>query len=361
MVRSPRFIALAALFLALTFSPLEAVILYRTGDATANTAAPDILFPHDGWDYEGTWGGFLGTPIAPHFFISAAHIGQAGGTTFTLQNVNYTVLRGFYDPQSDLVMWQVGQTFPTFAPLYYQHSPQDEVGQVTVDIGRGTQRGASYSLNSVKVGWLWGPQDGVKRWGENTFSNAFQYQTNWDLLYATFDPGGLIEECTLSSGDSGGAAFINDGGTWKLAGINYAVDGDYSENPDGSLPFTGALFDTRGLYTQQGSQWVQVTGSNPVPTGFYPTRISTKLAWIASVVASPVGGHESNFATLTYTKLLDIPVSYSVEQSSDLSNWTTASTTDETISTNGNTALVKSKVDMTGLSPLFLRVRTTQQ
>jgi hypothetical protein len=359
MVRSPRLVALlAALFLALNFSPIQAVILYRTGDPGANNAAPGLLFPHEGWDYEGSWGGFLGTAIAPHFFISAAHIGQAGDTTFTLQNVNYTVLRGFYDPQSDLVIWQVAQTFPSFASLYPR---QDEVGQDTVDIGRGTQRGASYSFNNQMLGWLWGPQDGVQRWGENTFSNAFQFQTNWDLLYATFDPGGLMEECTLSSGDSGGAAFISDGGTWKLAGINYAVDGDYSENPDGSNPFTGALFDTRGLYAWNGSQWVQVTGPTAVPTGFYPTRISTKLAWITSVVASPVGGHEGNFATLTYTKLLDIPVSYSVEQSSDLSNWTTASTTDETISTNGNTALVKSKVDMTGFTALFLRVRTTQQ
>lgn len=283
---------MAALFLAPNFSPIQGVILYRTGDPGANNGAPGPLFPHEGWDYEGSWGGFLGTPIAPHFFTSAAHIGQAGGTTFTLENVNYTVLRGFYDPQSDLVIWQVAQTFPTFASLYPR---QDEVGQGTVDIGRGTQRGTSYSLSNQMLGWLWGPQDGVKRWGQNTFSNAFQYHANWDLLYATFDQSGLMEECTLSSGDSGGAAFISDGGTWKLAGINYAVDGDYSENPDGSNPFTGALFDTRGLYASNGSQWVQVTGANPVPSGFYPTRISTKLAWIASVVASPVGGYESNF------------------------------------------------------------------
>jgi hypothetical protein len=355
MVRSSQ---LVALFLALSFSSIDAVILYRTGDPGANTTAPNTQFPHEGWDYEGSWGGFLGTAIAPHFFVSAAHIGQAGGSTFICRNVNYTVLRGFYDPQSDLVIWQVAQTFPTFASLYPR---QDEVGQGTVDIGRGTQRGASYSLNNQMLGWLWGPQDGVTRWGENSFSYAFQYRTNWDLLYATFDQNGLTEECTLSSGDSGGAAFIDDAGTWKLAGINYAVDGDYSELADGSNPFAGALFDTRGLYAQQGSQWVLVAGADPVATGFYPTRISTKLAWIASVVASPVGGHDSNFATLTYTKLLDIPVSYSVEQSSDLSNWTTVSTTDETVSTTGNAAVVKSKVDMTGLSPLFLRLRTTQQ
>jgi hypothetical protein len=74
-----------------------------------------------------------------------------------------------------------------------------------------------------------------------------------------------------------------------------------------------------------------------------------------------MGGHEGNFATLTYTKLTDISVSYSVEQSTDLVNWTTASTIDQTISTSGNAAVVQSKVDMTGLSPLFLRLRTTQQ
>jgi hypothetical protein len=112
MVRSPRLVALlVAFFLALSFSSIDAVILYRTGDPGANTTAPGMLFPHEGWDYEGSWGGFLGTAIAPQFFISAAHIGQAGGSTFTFQNVNYTVLRGFYDPQSDLVIWQVAQTF----------------------------------------------------------------------------------------------------------------------------------------------------------------------------------------------------------------------------------------------------------
>ena len=44
-----------------------------------------------------------------------------------LHNVNYTVLRGFYDPASDLVIWEIRENFPAFAPLYPR---QDEVGQV---------------------------------------------------------------------------------------------------------------------------------------------------------------------------------------------------------------------------------------
>jgi hypothetical protein len=89
------------------------------------------------------------------------------------------------------------------------------------------------------------------------------------------------------------------------------------------------------------------------------TALSTKLAWIASVVAVPVGGHEGNYATMTYTQLLGVPVTYSIEQSTDLSNWTAASTIDQTLSINGSSAVVKSNVDMTEISPLFLRVRAT--
>jgi hypothetical protein len=352
---------LAAVLVALSFVSAEAVMLYRTGDASANTTAPDTQFPHDGWDYEGIWGGFLGTPIAPHFFISAAHIGQAGGSTFTFQNVNYTVLQGFYDPSSDLVIWRVAETFPTFAPLY---SKQDEIGRRTVDIGRGTLRGDPYFLNSQMRGWRWGAQDGAERWGENIFESIYSNGPNDDLLRAAFDQNGLANECTLSSGDSGGAAFIDDSGTWKLAGINYGVDGNFYTDANGGGEFIAALYDMRGLYLQNDNPppaYVQVTGANAVPAGFYPTRISTKLAWIAGVIATPLVGRENNFLTLTYTKVNVPELSYTVEQSPDLLGWTSASTIDETISTSGSTAIVKSKVDITGLSALFLRVRATQQ
>jgi hypothetical protein len=222
------------------------------------------------------------------------------------------------------------------------------------------QRGADYFLNQTQLGWLWGNGDSVRRWGENVFADAFAYETNWDLLYATFDQNGLSNECTLSSGDSGGGAFLDDGGVCKLAGVNYGVDGPFSEKNDGSASFTAALYDTRGLYTYDGSAWVLITGAAPVPGGFYPSRISTKLAWICSVVAAPVVGHEDHFVTLTYTKLSIAEVSYVVEQSDDLLTWTSASTIDDTVSTSGSSAVVKAKIDVTNKSRLFIRLRTLQ-
>ncbi len=198
-----------------------------------------------GWQFEGFWGGFRGTPIAPHFFLSAKHIGNAGGSVFTFGALNYSVVRGFADPNSDLDLWQVTETFPTFAPLYTQ---ADEAGKLTVVIGRGTQRGSDHLVNGNLAGWNWGPGDGVRRRGTNVISEIVALGPDDELLRGPFDAGGLAEEAHLSSGDSGGAAFIEDGGVWKLAGTHYTVDGPFYLDASGSGGFNAALFDTRGLY-----------------------------------------------------------------------------------------------------------------
>lgn len=311
------------------------------------------------WNCEGTWGGYLGTPIAPHFFLSAAHIGQAGGSHFIYHGIDYTVVRGDYDPASDLALWETAQSFPTFAPL---NTTTDEIGRRAVAVGRGTTRGNAYSLNDAMLGWLWGGNEGTMRWGENIIAEAFTYRANFDLLRAYFDQNGLPNECTYSSGDSGGGLFLDVNGICQLGGINSFVDSGFSENASGAPQFVAALFDLRGLYVQNDSgAWELVTGDNPVPTGFYPTRIATKLAWISSVIARPAIAREGNFATLTYTKLLNAAaLSYAVEQSSDLLNWQTASTVDEIISSNSGTAVVKAKIALNGASSIFLRLRTTQ-
>src|SRR4051794_20954262 len=87
----------------LLLTPLvsPAVILFRTPNPTANTTAPTGGLSSSGWQFEGLWGSFLGTPMAPHFFLSAKHIGQAG-TSFTFDGAEYTLVKEFGDPNSDL-------------------------------------------------------------------------------------------------------------------------------------------------------------------------------------------------------------------------------------------------------------------
>ena len=106
------------LFLRLTSA--SAVILFRSGDPNENTTPPTGADANSGWQYEGAWGGFLGTPIAPHFFISAAHIGQAGAV-FIFQNIDYHVVGQNFDPQGDFVIWEVAEEFPILRAALQSH------------------------------------------------------------------------------------------------------------------------------------------------------------------------------------------------------------------------------------------------
>jgi hypothetical protein len=104
------------------------------------------------------------------------------------------------------------------------------------------------------------------------------------MLFASFNQNGRPNEAHLSSGDSAGALFIDDAGVWKLAGINYAVDGPFYTDAAGGGAFLGALFDKRGFYEGDAPPYAPVTGDAAVPSGFYSTRLSSKRAWIDSVI-----------------------------------------------------------------------------
>ncbi len=183
MTASLKFLFLLLLTLGST-PQARAVILYGTDDPAANTTAPSGSLANSGWQLQGQWGQFLGTPIAPHFFVTAKHVGGSVGQIFYFQNVAYTATAEFADSSTDLRIWQVGETFPSYAPLY---QGSDEVGRQLVVIGRGTQRGPGVKFHRTLRGWSWGIQDGVQRWGQNVVSEVVSGGTDNDLLYATFD------------------------------------------------------------------------------------------------------------------------------------------------------------------------------
>jgi len=396
-VRKFGFVSAVSIFAA---SAVQAVILFSTGDPSANTTAPTGDLSGSGWQYEGYWGGFAGTPIAPNFFISAHHIGQAG-SVFTFQGVDYHLVPtgdsnnpyvNFEDPFSDLIIWQVMETFPTFAPLY---STGDEVGKHLVVIGHGTERGTDVTINGTLRGWNWGQPDGAQRWGENIVSQIVPDPDLRAFLYATFDQNGLPSEAHLSAGDSGGGVFLQDNnGVWKLAAINYGVDGPFYTDASGDGQFLAALFDARDLYYQDQTNpphYTLISGTDPVPTGFYSTRISSCLDWIYSAIDptgdadgngipnllqyaldlnSPFaqgygptqGGFSPGTASLTYRKITTATqLQYEVEQSTDLVTWTPVTTQDQVVDTRGNVQTIQANVAVGANTSLFLRLRITQQ
>jgi hypothetical protein len=265
-------------------APTGAVILYGTGDPTANTTAAAGALVGSGWQYEGRFGSFLGTVIASNYFITAKHIGGSVGEIFAFNGINYTTTAVFPDPSSDLQIWQIAGTFPYHAPLY-SGGAGNETNLNLVVVGRGTQRGNSVNVGSDfhLGGWLWGTPDGVQRWGTNTVGSIVNDPTYGKLLRVPFDASGGSNEAHLSAGDSGGAVFVANANTntWELAGINLAVDGPFRTSSSGTIPFDAAMFDTTGLFVQgdQGN-WVAA----PSPSAFYATEIAAHEGFIESVV-----------------------------------------------------------------------------
>lgn len=249
----------------------EGVILYRTGDPAANTTEPGGPLAGSGWQYEGNFGAFLGTAIAPHYFITAKHLGKVADK-FIYHGTNYTIVRGFADSQSDLQIFEVTEALPKYASLYQR---SDEMGQHLVVIGRGTQRGSAKVVSGQVRGWEYGPSDSVWRWGENKVASVHE-----NHLCVRFGGGRFVEEAHLSAGDSGGAVFLNDGGIWKLAGINSDVD-HFASGPEGGRSYSAAMFDERGSYQVDGTL---ISGDEPLPSAFYAARISSRIRWIRSVI-----------------------------------------------------------------------------
>ena len=253
------------------------IILLETGDSARNTSTPG---DNSGWQYEGLFGDFLGTPVAPLYFLTAGHIGDQG--SFVFHGETFTTVAHFNDPASDLILWKVDHAFTDYAPMFTADHG-NEVGRTLRVFGRGTQRGSEIDLNGTARGWQWGPTDNVERWGGNVVADLPTDGTApyAPYVHATFDDPGVAHEAHLSVGDSGGGLFVLEDGLWKLAAINYAVD-DLFTTANASSAFDAAVFDAKGYYQKNGDQSFSLITTDQ-PTGFYSTRVAARLAWVQSV------------------------------------------------------------------------------
>ncbi|HYO11208.1 MAG TPA: PEP-CTERM sorting domain-containing protein [Tepidisphaeraceae bacterium] len=293
---------MAAAALAIAPAAVRAVVL-ASGDPAANRAAPTGLIANSGWQYQGNFRGFQGTPVAPHYFVTAAHIGGGTGDSFSLNGETHQTV-AFSDGASfkdfgDLRLYRVDAPFHAYAPLYDALADGDESGLTNdsgknvVVHGKGGIRG-----NEVRVpqpdgtlkGWEWGAGGGQLRWGENRVTSLASFATVGDnkLLKFNFDRSGAgytgTSEAHLAEGDSGGGVFARGANNeWKLAGISYAVSGPYRvpERTVGETTYlertiSAALFDTGGLLDANGNTISDTAADKP--SSWYATRISANLA-----------------------------------------------------------------------------------
>jgi hypothetical protein len=274
----------AAAAAAVAPSAARAVIVY--GDQGRNTTAPnpgDVAYP--AWQLQGNYGAYLFTPIAPNLGLVASHIGApVAGQSVTFQGQSYLIDQSFNkanhglvkNPDTDLGIIRVNGTFPAYAPLFTDINTDAVPGKQLVLIGKGTQRGPEVTVGGVLKGWEWGPFDGVQSWGTNTMAGyAVDDQQRPAFLAFDFSPNAGVSEGTVSAGDSGGGLFMQDGTTWKLVGVNFGVDLQFSADPSGSpLLNPAAIFDTTSLYLPNGNSY-------PAPSAFaYSSRVSYNMPFL---------------------------------------------------------------------------------
>lgn len=274
---------------AVSVQPAGAMVYYA--DGTDNTSAPSGGYADSGWQWQGSWGAGSGTAISSKHFLTSKHF-DSGSGIFTLSDgsqYNYDSAIGYIDdPTSDLRIVTIEESFSSWAPLYLN---SDQQGKALVVFGRGWIRGSEVTVDSTLKGWTWSSSgSGTRRWGTNIVSG---FADSDSLLIAEFDADpSKPNEAALTSGDSGGGLFIKDGDLWKLAGVNYAVDGPFDlDNDHTSGVFSASLFDRGGLYQKIGDPdvWTYINDSGvDKPSILAASSISSHDSWIYDNIRGPL-------------------------------------------------------------------------
>ncbi|MEZ5387476.1 MAG: trypsin-like serine protease [Prosthecobacter sp.] len=291
-----RISVLATAVLWICTLPCEAILFYDTGDANHNISAPTGSYENSGWQYEVQYGSFLGTIIGSQYIITAQHIGLQSSTIVhngifnggsdVVYNIDasFNGGAGYWDVAgTDLRILKVQELFPYYAPIY---TGVLQPGLTLVTHGMGGPRGDEVLVGGDLQGWKHGVYDGTARWGSNTVDSLYASALGI-LIKSSFSANGTTEEASLSVGDSGGGVFVNDNGIWKLAGVNYSVDGLFDTNTivgDGS-EFDAALFERDGLY--QGSDAFGWSAAPPGPSSMYASSVTSSAATIMTIALVP--------------------------------------------------------------------------
>lgn len=261
-----RWIAAMAMASAGPFAgSVGAVVIDRVNAGSGNMSAPA---DDPGWNNVGAIGVGGGVYIGYGWVLTANHVGSGDG--ITLGGVKYPMLPGTgrrltnaaaagKSALTDLSMFQIAQ--PSVS-LRFMHvaSTAPANGETVTMIGRGRLQQANptfWDINDSSDPWIWTETtedlaneagfktDGTKsmRWGTNAIDDRGWFNVGVDVLGigTTFDPYVSTNEAQVVSGDSGGAVFVKQAGTWNLAGIIIA-QGLLPNQPGGTS--TAAFYNT---------------------------------------------------------------------------------------------------------------------
>lgn len=273
-------------------TPALAIIII--GSSAGNTSAPSDPGLATRWGQVGNFSDFLGTPVAAQFFVTAKHLGNLTGQAITFPDAtSYTTTAAFFDATSDLAIYQIGGTFPNdkIVPMY---AGSFAANQAMTIFGRGRLRtdteviGQRFPNGTEAKGWTWGGFTGNRSWGTNTLDSLTTLPGAGTQLAWDFDVGGSANEGILATNDSGGPVFMQEGGVWKLAGINYAIGPKDVRETQSGPTLEAAVYDYGGLYLDVGGTWtLQSAAGGDKPAISYSSSVPANSTWVQSVITVP--------------------------------------------------------------------------
>ena len=222
------------------------------------------------WDYVYYYKTMSSVAIGSHWLLTAAHVALEmtnRSSTVVIDGVKYYEQAVYlHDPAddpdhsgiADLALVRFDKPFPDYYPLYTGTFPEkvwkngswQDNRLPCVIVGYGNTGTVSITTYTVA-----GSGSGVKRWGSNkidgTHTNVaysfWNYRVDPKVLVSTVNDGLQIlftqSETAYEAGtavfDSGSGTFVEEGGIWKLAGINttrYGTDPNYTGTFAVSVP-----------------------------------------------------------------------------------------------------------------------------
>ena len=225
------------MFLVSLTSAANAVLI-DSGDGTGNTAAP---FPDPGWNNVGERSLWSAVYLGDGWAVTAYHVGAGpvilDGVTYPHLPSLVTRIDNGDGTYADLLVFGLEPPHPPLPDLILANTAP-VVGEAAILIGNGLDRGAATSwqpnppFSPTLEGYEWGVTRTV-RWGTNEITTAPMPILDTVAIATDFDEGATPHESQAVNGDSGGALFLENAGSWELAGMLFVA-----VHYNGQPPFT---------------------------------------------------------------------------------------------------------------------------